>query len=137
MQTRLHALLAGHLRGPSQSPKPSPDKGITPGPCLNRLPVEVGVKLHRACWGRGGSGAQEPVPTWQAAKCHESSPLPSSAGGGMRGHFLGTFWAHTVPLLLLSTSLASPLSQLACRTRHTDGAEPTCSLGMKAIEKGR
>lgn len=90
MQARLHALLAGHLRGPSQSPKPSPDKGTTPGPCLNRLPVEVGVKLHRACWGRGGSGAQEPVPTWQAAKCHESSPLPSSAGGGMRGHFLGS-----------------------------------------------
>lgn len=98
MQARLHALLAGHLRGPSQSPKPSPDKGITPGPCLNRLPVEVGVKLHRACWGRGGSGAQEPVPTWQAAECHESSPLPSSAGGGMRGHLLGSHGASPSPV---------------------------------------
>lgn len=93
MQDRLRALLVSHLRGPSQSPKPSSDEGITLGPGPNQLPVEVAAKLHRVCWGRGGSGAQEPVPTWQAAKCHESSPLPSSAGGGMGGYLLGTHGA--------------------------------------------
>lgn len=58
MQDRLRALLVSHLRGPSQSPKPSSDEGITLGPGPNQLPVEVAVKLQSLLgegrvWGPG------------------------------------------------------------------------------------